>query len=197
MSTEKKKIPPQQFLALQVLTFARLPLSMAFSAVLVLTEHTWITLGICTVLLALNEITDLLDGYLARRFGIVTSWGSMFDPYADSVSRVIVYWGLAVSGLIHPLVPLCMAFRDASVSYSRIALTKCGRSVAAKKSGKIKAIIQGTAAFFALLGVVYRPLVPQAWSVPILSWIVGGATLLSMIEYVASAFKAVRESSID
>ena len=194
MTKPNKKRFLSKFIALQLLTFSRLPLSMTFAAIITLNEHANFILFLALFFLVLNEVTDLLDGYFARRYDIVTEWGSIIDPYADAVSRVIIYWSFAVSGLIHPLVPLVMVVRDASVAYSRIVLTRCNKSVAAKRSGKIKAIVQGTAAYFALLGPIYWPWVGN-WTITVLSWIVGVATAASVIEYATAAVRAAVEKT--
>ena len=151
----------------------------------------------CLVLLGLIETSDLLDGFSARRLGIVSEEGAMLDPYADSVSRLIVFWSLAASTVkgthyIIFLVPLVMAVRDVTVAYSRIVLTRHNRSVAAKRSGKIKAIVQGVGAFLILLGPIYWGLI-GTWTTGVLSWIVIIATGASVVEYAASAISVTIE----
>ena len=149
----------------------------------------------CLVLLGLIEISDLLDGYSARKLGLVSEHGAMLDPYADSVSRLIVFWSLASVDYISFLVPLVMALRDVTVAYSRIILTRHNRSVAAKRSGKIKAVVQGVGAFIILLlGPVYGILI-GIWPKYLLSWIIIIATAASVFEYAASAVSVALEES--
>lgn len=178
------------FLIIQIITIARIPISIVFASFLINSQHSVSILGLCAIILVLGELTDLFDGMLARRFNIVTEWGAMLDPYSDSISRLIVYWALACSSLTNPLVPLVMAFRDITVAYSRIILTKYGSSVSANWSGKIKAGFQGIGAYVILMGPVYWQWT-GTWTIQATSWIIIIVTLGSMVEYVKSALSIV------
>jgi CDP-diacylglycerol--glycerol-3-phosphate 3-phosphatidyltransferase len=172
---------------LNVLTGTRL-LFAAGVAVLTLwsRERTWAILA-STALIGGIELTDLLDGYLARKHGLVSTFGKMFDPYSDSISRLTVYWSLAVIGRCLAVVPLIMAIRDVTVTYSRILLTRQGRDVSARHTGKLKALVQGFCAFPLMLS----PLMPWSpWLRPVnavLSAAVLLVTLASMIDYGVAA----------
>ncbi|MEM7357205.1 MAG: CDP-alcohol phosphatidyltransferase family protein, partial [Acidobacteriota bacterium] len=106
-------------------------------------------------------------------------------------ARLIVYWSLAAAGLTLAVLPLVMALRDITVAYSRLSMAQHGVSVAARRSGKIKAWVQGLGAIFLLLGPLH-----VGWSSPgsvvVASWLVLLVTAASAIEYVAAA---VRSSS--
>ena len=182
------------FILVQLITLSRIPMAMIFGLTLNYSSWSYGMLLFCLILLGLIEISDLLDGYSARRLGIVSEHGAMLDPYADSVSRLIVFWSMASVGYIIFLVPLVMALRDVTVAYSRIILTKHNKSVAAKRSGKIKAIVQGVGAFFILLGPVYWDFVGK-WPKHVLSWIIIIATAASVVEYAASAISVSMEEN--
>ena len=181
--TDTKKF---RFFLVFLLTVSRGPLAVSF-AVLFLTVGpgpTRIILGL--FLLAAMELTDLLDGFVARRFGVATEWGAALDPYMDSVSRLTVYWTLACAGLILPLVPLVMAVRDVTVAYCRIFLARAGHTVAANWSGKVKALVQGVTAMVIVGEPVYRPLL-GSWLTSLGAWVVIVVTLASAAEYVKQA----------
>lgn len=187
------------YILVQLLTLSRIPLAIVFGLTLYFSEWSYGVLLFCFMLLGLIEISDLLDGFSARRLDIVSEEGAMLDPYADSVSRLIVFWSFASSsfGSTHYiifLVPLVMALRDITVAYSRIVLTRHNRTVAAKRSGKIKAIVQGVSAFLILLGPVYWKWI-GTWTTVVLSWIVIIATAASVFEYAASAISVSIEES--
>ena len=42
---------------------------------------------LCWILMLLMDVSDILDGYTARKFGIVSDFGKMFDPYTDLFAR--------------------------------------------------------------------------------------------------------------
>jgi CDP-diacylglycerol--glycerol-3-phosphate 3-phosphatidyltransferase len=175
------------FLLVQFFTIVRIPLAITLAILLINTKQwTYVHILIYAAISGLIELSDLLDGHFARKYSIVTEWGAMLDPYADSVSRLITYWGLAMANLVIPFVPLSMALRDITVAYCRITLSRFGKTVSAKKSGKIKAVFQGVGAILIIFGPLYWPYTGK-WTVYLLSWLIISVTLVSIIEYAASA----------
>lgn len=174
----------------QLITVVRVPLAIALAVVLLYVPDTPSRLAIIITLLSLAEITDLLDGWLARRWKVTSEWGAMLDPYADAMGRLIVYWALACAGLTYAVVPLVMALRDVTVSYCRIIWSKQGGSVGAQWSGKVKAVVQGAGAFVLLLARIIGPWLgdPQGTLVTAtMSWLVIGVTVLSGVDYARRA----------
>ena len=168
----------------QAVTLARIPLAIALAVLLHTSGKPDIAVLVAgSVLLGISEITDFLDGLLARRLGVVSETGAMLDPYSDSVSRLIVYWSLAMAGLALAVVPLVMAIRDVTVAYVRITWVRQGKSVSAKWSGKIKAVVQGVCAFALLWSPVY-PDPARGWTIAALSWLVMVVTVYSAIDYL-------------
>lgn len=51
------------------------------------------------IILLLSALTDFLDGYIARKFNMVTKWGVVFDPLADKLTQMTVAFCLAYSGI--------------------------------------------------------------------------------------------------
>jgi len=174
------------YILLQSMTLIRIPIAVFFLVVLLYGKETTLTLVLNFMLLVIIEFSDIFDGKVARRFALVSESGATLDPFADSVSRLIVYWALATKGLVILLVPLIMALRDITVAYSRIVLAQNDRSVSAKKSGKLKASVQAIGAFLALLGPYYWEYTGR-WFFYALSWIIIGVTCLSSIEDVKDA----------
>ena len=187
----KKRTP--SYLFLQSMTLGRIPIAVLFLVVLIYGKETTFTLGLELILLLIIEFTDLYDGIIARRFELVSEAGATLDPFADSMSRIIIYWALATQGFVLFLVPLIMALRDITVAYSRIFLARNNRTVSAKKSGKLKASVQAVGAFLALLGPHYWDYTGR-WSFYALSWIIIAVTFLSAIEYVKDALSTSKET---
>lgn len=183
------------YIFLQLLTIVRIPIAIIIATILFLFDHnTFPIIATAVVLIALIEISDLMDGFLARKYDIVSEWGAMLDPYADSISRLILFWSFSHNGLVLPLVPIAMAFRDITVAYCRITLTRYNHTVSAKLSGKIKAIIQGVSAFIIVIGPLYWKYTGE-WVSTALSWLVIIATLASIVEYARSAFVAMQDGT--
>ena len=175
-----------RFCVVLLLTILRGPLAVLFAVLFLTAGPGWTRVAMGLSLLAAMELTDLLDGFAARRFGVVTEWGAALDPYMDSFSRLIVYWTLACVGLTMPLVPLVMALRDVTVTYCRIFLARAGHSVAANWSGKIKAGVQGVTAMVIVGEPIYRPLL-GSWLASLGAWLVIVVTLASAAQYVKQA----------
>lgn len=195
---DSKQIPsgfksnPRGYILIQSITLVRIPLSVIFFVVLFAFQESSLTLVIALLLLLLIETTDAIDGHIARHFNLASEYGATLDPYADSISRLIIYATLASKSLVLLLVPLIMALRDITVAYARILLAKKNRSVSARISGKIKAIVQAFGSFLAILGPYYWDHIGN-WSFYALSWIVIIVTFLSSIEYARDAFRAFKD----
>ena len=184
-------------------TVVRIPIAVAFAVSFLLMTPSLTRAWIGLILLGAIEASDMLDGLLARRLKATSEWGATLDPYADSFSRLVVYWTLAVGGVALAAVPLVMALRDVTVAYCRISLARQGRTVAAHMSGKIKAVVQGAGAMLLVGGPIYLPLVATliglivagpvdqnrvgTWTNMAFSWIVIVVTAWSIIDYVRAA----------
>lgn len=186
--TDSKGRPAGYYLV-QAITLVRIPIVIGFSVVLLTTTRETRPLTLCIALLILAELTDFFDGFVARKGGFRSEFGAMLDPYSDSISRLIVFWALACDSLVWAVVPLGLAFRDVTVAYARIQLTKVGASVGALLSGKIKALVQGIGAMFIVVTPSWWPdhtrLILDVFSAVILV-----STLASCVEYVRAAMKA-------
>jgi len=178
---------------LGVLTGSRLTLAVGVAALTPWSGTSVPAVIASLLLLGLVELTDLFDGHLARRHNAVSDFGKMFDPYCDSVSRLIIYWALAIIGACWAVVPLVMAVRDVTVSYARIVMTRKGIDVSARLSGKVKAIVQGVCAFL-LMAACPAWTGQAARGTGVIYWagslVVLGVTLWSMGDYVLSALGA-------
>lgn len=97
-------------------------------------------------LLAL-ETSDALDGYLARKFDQVTDLGKLLDPMADSVYRISVFLAFTQPPVSLPLwIVFLFIYRDSVISTLRTVCALRGVALAARPSGKIKAVLQAVMA---------------------------------------------------
>lgn len=99
-------------------------------------------------LLGVSELSDAFDGYIARKYDQVSDFGKIFDPMADSIARISVLLTFTQPPVSLPL-PLIFVFlyRDSVISTLRTICALKGFALAARTSGKIKAVIQAIAAF--------------------------------------------------
>lgn len=180
----------KKFFLVMGITLIRLPLALLFAWTYWVLDNDHPRMWIGLLILILIELSDGLDGFLARKYKVVSEAGAMFDPYSDSLSRLIVYFTYAAHGMALMFVPLVMAIRDVTVAYSRIVLARRNISVKALLSGKIKAIVQATGAFILCLSPLFIPYTGTILY-PIVSWIVIVTTAISCVEYLLKAYKSV------
>jgi len=124
---------------LYILTLSRIILAFLAFLFLIKFDNIFLTL----IFIILVEITDLFDGYLARKLNLVTFVGKILDPFSDSISRLIIYGSLAYKGLCLPFVPIIMVLRDIVIAYTRIVQVTYSIDCSVRFSGKLKAFIQG------------------------------------------------------
>lgn len=93
---------------------------------------------IAGVLFILASLTDFLDGYIARKYNMVTDFGKMTDAIADKMLVNSVLIILASTGFISAIIPVVVVLRDTVVDVIKMIVGNKGKAVAAIKSGKIK-----------------------------------------------------------
>ena len=63
---------------------------------------------IAFIILALSAITDFLDGFIARRFNMITKWGTVFDPLTDKLTQITVCFCIAYGGMKLMWIPFAV-----------------------------------------------------------------------------------------
>lgn len=110
-------------------------------------------------LLAISELSDFFDGFLARKFNLVTELGKILDPMADSITRLTILLTFTQGFINLPLLLVFVfVYRDAMISTLRTVCAMRGVTLAARTSGKIKAVIQALSIF-----IILMLMIPFAW----------------------------------
>jgi CDP-diacylglycerol---glycerol-3-phosphate 3-phosphatidyltransferase len=99
---------------------------------------------------ALAELTDGLDGYVARSRQAVTTFGKVMDPVADKLMIAAALISLVSLDRLEPWVAMVIIAREFAVSGLRIAAGQQGVVIPASRLGKAKTIVQ-VAAVLALI----------------------------------------------
>jgi len=87
------------------------------------------------------SLTDLLDGQLARKRGLVTDFGKIADPIADKALTGAALITLSVLGELPPWVTALILVRELGITALRFAVIKRG-VIAASQGGKLKTLLQ-------------------------------------------------------
>jgi len=136
------------------------------------------------------SITDLLDGYFARKRGQVTTLGVLLDPLADKLLISSAFISLiqlhSIDG--RPIVPAWMVViiigRELAVTSLRSIASSQGFTIEASELGKIKMVAQVAAITLLILGNKYEQTYPIFKEVAVIAlWVVVLFALLSAVDY--------------
>lgn len=148
---------------------------------------------IVLLLFAVASFTDYLDGHIARRDHLITSFGKFVDPIADKllVNTLLVLF--AWSSRISIVAALLMILRDTIVDGLRMNAAASGKVVAAGYAGKLKTVLQMIMIIVVLLHDL--PFVLLGFEIStILVWFATAASLYSGVVYFIQLKDIVMES---
>jgi len=176
-------------------------LRVTFVPVLLLLFYLNIPLNFLWALLVFiaASLTDVFDGLLARKYGIVTDFGKFLDPLADKVlvvAALIVFVGF---GLAHPVAVILVVAREFMVSGIRlIAASGHGVVIAANWWGKIKTLLQSLVIIAAMTLFEYSRIAGSERLMNITVrgsvigvWIVAGFTAISGVVYLKENWEVI------
>jgi CDP-diacylglycerol---glycerol-3-phosphate 3-phosphatidyltransferase len=110
------------------------------------------------------SVTDLLDGYIAKRNNQVTDFGRLMDPIADKILILSAFLAFVQMGLVPAWMVIIIIFREVAVTGLRaLALTK-GKVLSSDSGGKHKTVSQVLVIMAILLLVIFREAGPRILS---------------------------------
>jgi len=138
-------------------------------------------------------VTDFFDGYLARKWNVVSTFGAIMDPIADKVLVAGAILGLIGIGIQGILIPsFLILFREFAVSAMREVLAPKGIKLPVTFLAKTKTTLQ-LVALAALMIVNFWTLDPWAKTgAQLLYGLAAAVTLWTGAEYAMAARKALR-----
>ena len=128
-------------------------------------------------LFIIASITDFLDGYIARKYNMITDFGKLMDAIADKVLVNPVLIILSSQGFIHPIIPVVVIVRDIVVNSIKMFAASKGKVVAAIKSGKVKT----ACLMVGIILTLFYNLPFELWNISISKVLLFVATILSLI----------------
>ena len=93
---------------------------------------------IAGVLFIIASLTDFLDGYVARKYDMVTDFGKMVDAISDKMLTNSLMIILACNGMIAPIIVVVFIVRDIIVDSIKMLIGNKGKAVAAIPVSKVK-----------------------------------------------------------
>lgn len=106
---------------------------------------------IVLIIFLVASFTDFLDGYLARKNKLVTTFGKFLDPIADKLLVLAALIMLVEQGIVPAWIPVIIAAREFIVSGIRMLAAGEGNVIAASWLGKVKTVSQMVAIALAFL----------------------------------------------
>lgn len=121
-------------------------------------EATWFNIPvefwIMNLIFIIASITDKLDGQIARKRNLITTFGKFLDPLADKILVLSAMMILVEKNLLPAIIPIIVIAREFMVSgYRLIAVQKQGEVIAANFWGKLKTVTQMIAIILAFINI--------------------------------------------
>ncbi|MGA3243361.1 MAG: CDP-diacylglycerol--glycerol-3-phosphate 3-phosphatidyltransferase [Bacteroidota bacterium] len=140
--------PPNQ------LTFLRILLAPVFVAFLFSTNPVLRQLSPLVFFIAM--LTDWYDGWVARRWGYVTRWGTFLDPLADKIVTSAALIAFIYLNLVPPWTVWVIVVRDVAITFLRSYAELKGKPFNTSRSAKTKTFIQFALIYYILLAYIAR-----------------------------------------
>lgn len=180
-----------------LITFSRLILTAVFigGATMQSSFGHWLAL----VSFIVASASDFVDGYLARKLGLVTALGKLMDPLADKVLVSAAFVHLSQQGYAPVWMTVLIIGREFMVTGLRQIAVEAGHVMAADRLGKWKTVFQLTFCITCLLWLAIESVgfedtvvhgflrslsSPEGWLQPASLWLALGLTTVSGCNYL-------------
>lgn len=147
------------------------------------------------------EISDVIDGYIARKHDLVTDIGKIMDPFSDVMSRMTFFVCFTFSGLMPIWIFLIILYRELGIQFVRMFMMGRGTAMAASIWGKLKAVTYFLSALFGLatmsgryLGVAFLETAGWNWVLFCLFVLAAVSSVFSFGTYVVTVWKDVKKN---
>ena len=175
------------------ITTARLVISVLLFVFM--SVHQFMPSLICFVLAA---GTDWVDGYIARKYDLVTQLGRILDPFADKIliCGIFIFLAAEPGSQIFAWMSVVIVGRELLVTALRSFLEQQGGDFSAKMAGKLKMVFQCAAVIFSLLLLIQGDAPSNALKLATIGtvWLAIASTLYSGVGYVLSAGRMMRHA---
>jgi CDP-diacylglycerol--glycerol-3-phosphate 3-phosphatidyltransferase len=162
--------------------------------------------AIALVTFSVAAATDWLDGYLARKLGLVTPLGKLLDPLADKILVCAAFVYFSAAGLCPVWATSLIIGREFLVTGLRQIAIEAGQVLAADNLGKWKTTFQLTFCLTGLVWLTLSPLPepgpvaqfwknlarPDGWLMPVSLWAAVALTAISGFNYLWSSRNLLR-----
>ena len=142
------------------------------------------------------ELSDLLDGKIARKYNLVTDLGKVMDPFADTLSHLTFFACFYGMGIMPSLAFIIIMWREFSILFLRMLMMGKGKAVAANIWGKSKTVLSAVVSILSIAYIVKSHFIPGEWQNPyslvltVMFYLAALASLLSFTTYLSAILKS-------
>ena len=104
------------------------------------------------IIFIVASLTDAMDGYIARKYNLITDFGKFMDPLADTLLVLSALITMTENNLVQSWMVIIIVSRELTVSILRAIAAADGKVIAASSGGKLKTISQMLSIVVLLLG---------------------------------------------
>ena len=172
---EKKYIP-------NYLTVIRFILVPIIFSLIISEKYIWAAL-----FFFIANLTDFLDGYIARKYNLISDFGKLMDPLADKITQISTILALIIKGIIPYWILVIISIKELSMIIGATFLFKKKMvTVHSKWYGKAATVLIFIAIVFTLLSEIFTEL---SNITPYLYYVSIGMTVFAGIMYIKSIIK--------
>lgn len=134
------------------------------------------------VVFSVSGLTDFFDGYLARKYNMVTDLGRLLDPLADKLTLISILAVLIYMDVIPKIISITLLSREVFVLFGSGIMYIMGKDL-------IKPTILGKASVFLLYVAIAASLLDLKFIDMLLYYVVIPLNILSALDYIRNAYK--------
>ncbi|MDR2354669.1 MAG: CDP-diacylglycerol--glycerol-3-phosphate 3-phosphatidyltransferase [Clostridiales Family XIII bacterium] len=139
------------------------------------------------VLFAAASLTDALDGYLARKYDLVSNFGKLMDPLADKLLVVSAFACFTELGRVPAWVLIVILAREFTITGLRSVAASEGVVIAAGASGKLKTVFQ----MLAVLAILLSDLPIRVFGAPFVRFGAPFANVVLAVAVILTVYSGV------
>ncbi|HAB94081.1 MAG TPA: CDP-diacylglycerol--glycerol-3-phosphate 3-phosphatidyltransferase [Lachnospiraceae bacterium] len=131
------------------------------------------------ILFIVASLTDFADGYIARKYNLITNFGKFMDPLADKILTISGMICLIELGRIPSWIVIIIVAREFIISGFRLIAAENGVVIAANYWGKFKTTFQMIMIILMIMNIPQLQIVTD-----IVMWIALALTIISLVTYI-------------
>lgn len=134
------------------------------------------------IFFSLSGLTDFLDGYLARKYNMVTDLGRLLDPLADKLTLISILAVLIYMDLLPKIISITLLTREVFVLFGSGIMYLLGKDL-------IKPTMLGKISIFLLYVAIAASLLDVKFIDMILFYVVIPINIISALDYIRNAYQ--------